>query len=100
MSDETFYLKVRSVRKWEKHVSWEEIREKLFFDKESTAAALDFDDPGRDECNETKSCGPNEHCERVSVNAQIKRNVCGCDRDNGYRRINGKNQEKKSFRRK
>lgn len=75
-------------------------RENLFFDKESTAAALDFDDSGRDECNETKSCGPNERCERVSINAQLKRNVCLCDRDNGYRRINGKNQEKKTFRRK
>lgn len=90
MNDETFYLKVRSVRKWEIDFFPRKTWKNLFFDQESTAAALDFDDPGHDECNETKSCGLNEHCERISVNAQLKRNVCLCDRDSGYRRINGK----------
>ncbi|UJR37839.1 hypothetical protein I4U23_030529 [Adineta vaga] len=69
INDETLYLKVRSIQ--------------------STAAALDYDDPGHDECNETKLCGANEQCEQVSINAQIKRNICSCDRKNGFRRING-----------
>jgi hypothetical protein len=58
--------------------------------KGTTAAAIDFDDPGQNECNATKPCPANEQCERVSINAQLKRNVCLCDRENGYRRINGK----------
>jgi len=61
-----------------------------FLIKESTAAAIDYDDPGHDECNETKLCSTNERCEQVSINAQLKRNVCLCDRDNSFRRINGK----------
>ncbi|CAF0871946.1 unnamed protein product [Adineta steineri] len=69
INDETFYVKIRSI--------------------ESTAAAIDYEDPGRDECNETKLCAINEQCEQIAINAQLKRNVCLCDRKNGYRRING-----------
>ncbi|CAF0992232.1 unnamed protein product [Rotaria sp. Silwood1] len=68
-NDETLYIKVRSVR--------------------STAAALDYDDPGADECNETKLCPINEQCEQVSINAQIKRKICLCDHNNDFRRIKG-----------
>jgi len=64
--------------------------------KESTAASIDFDDPGYDECNETTPCPANEKCEQVSINAQLKRNICFCNTDNGYRRLNGK-KEKKIF---
>lgn len=56
---------------------------------EITAASTDYDDPGYDECNETKSCAINERCERVSINAQLQRHVCLCDRNSGFRRING-----------
>ncbi|CAF0943448.1 unnamed protein product [Rotaria sordida] len=66
--DDTLYLRVRSVQ--------------------STAAAIDYE-PGTDECNGTKSCPTNEKCEQVSVNAQLTRNICSCDRNNYFRRING-----------
>ncbi|CAF3864394.1 unnamed protein product, partial [Rotaria sp. Silwood2] len=69
INDDTLYLKVRSVQ--------------------STAAAIDYDDPGFDECNETKLCPTNEQCEQVSINAQLKRNICLCDGNNDYRRIKG-----------
>ena len=57
---------------------------------ELTAAALDYEDPGHDECNEVKPCSLNEKCEQVSINAQLKRFVCSCDSENNFRRINGK----------
>ncbi|CAF1062140.1 unnamed protein product [Adineta ricciae] len=69
LNEETMYLRVRSVQ--------------------STAAALDYEDPGRDECNDTKLCKINEQCEQISVSAQIQRNICSCDHKSGYRRING-----------
>jgi hypothetical protein len=56
---------------------------------ESTAAAIDYEDPGYDQCNQTKPCSVNEKCEQVSINVQLKRYMCLCDRDNGFRRING-----------
>ncbi|CAF3884978.1 unnamed protein product [Rotaria magnacalcarata] len=69
LSDDVFYLRIRSVR--------------------LTAAAADYDDTGFDECNETKLCPMNEKCEQVSINAELKRNVCLCDGDGEFRRIKG-----------
>lgn len=56
---------------------------------EMTAADGGYDDPGHDECNQTKPCAINERCEQVSINAELQRNICLCDRNNGFRRING-----------
>lgn len=90
------------IYKFDQFVS-KQVLEKIFVEKifflESTAAAIDVDDPGSDECSATKSCSINEQCEQVSINAQLKRNVCVCNRENGYRRINGKKKRSKDRRR-
>lgn len=91
INEETLYLKVRSIRKLRKTFLLN-IEMFVFFltMKETTAAAMDFDDPGTDQCNQTNPCSLNEQCQQVEINAQLKRRMCLCDLEKNYRRINGK----------